>query len=155
MDDVLHTHAERVAAANAELVERMGRIRGDADAQMREKLSAFGARLLDLAKDAESARIALLADLTEIAEEVRRSTLAALDADVAEAALSTAAMRAEIEDRTTFMATGVLPASLAKLPGSIDLAFRDDEGAGGEIIVLPERGAPEDAGGEADGKASA
>lgn len=144
MEDVLTAHAERVAAANCELARRLAADRDEADARMREKVSAFGARLVDIAKEIEATRIGIVADLEAIIAQMLQSSDSALEANVAVVALSAAAMQGQIADRTIFMTTGKLPAQAAQLPGGTQLVFRDDDPAPDPMPAAQDEAATDD-----------
>ena len=66
MDDLLTRHADNVAKANAEHMKDLTALRAMADVEIREKIAAFRARIIELVKVADEARDVLSAEIGAI-----------------------------------------------------------------------------------------
>ena len=140
MDDVLAAHIERVTASNSEFTAAAGGAREAANSALRAHLAAFGERLVAVARDAEAARAELSSALEAEIAAAKARIAAAFDDNIAAIALSISAAQGEFAARSEFLSTGRLPSGVAPLPrAGVELAFRDSDPSGGELVVLPRR----------------
>ena len=142
MQDILSAHAERVQAANDQFSARAKSAREQADAQARVAVSAFGARLVEIASDVETARVALSDALVAIFAHAEEELRAAFDDNVAAIALSTGSAQQEFEARAAFLATGRLPTDHPLPRAATDLVFRESGPPEAELIVLARKASP-------------
>jgi hypothetical protein len=120
VDDLLTTHANRVAASHKAHMEAATNARHAADEALREQIAAFGAKLVEASATISDACQKLLSALDRIRGDAASQMGEAFAANLAEIASSSAAMESEMRQREAFLMTGKLPIE-DKLPKTAEL----------------------------------
>ena len=119
MEDVLTAHADRVRDANERHAERAEQIRQEAAGSIHATIEKFSDAMVEVMRNLDAATKAAMAAISEIAARAERELADAFTTNIMTISASETAMRAAMDARQTFFATGKLPEPVA-LPSIAD-----------------------------------